>query len=231
MGVLNIPQHKIIKKWRLQPGKMFLIDLEQGRIIDDAEIKAELANRAPYQQWLNETQILLDNLPPEIAAMPPDSGTLLDRQQAFGYTQEDIRVFLIPMATSGQEPVGSMGIDAALAVLSNRARLLYDYFKQGFAQVTNPAIDPIREELVMSLVSHIGPRPNLLGLNTAGSHKRLEVHQPILTNQDLEKIRRIEARTNGAFKTKTLSVCYLVEQGAAGMEKIDSQKKKKTPQS
>jgi glutamate synthase (NADPH/NADH) large chain len=219
MGVLNIPQHKIIKKWRLQPGKMFLIDLEQGRIIDDAEIKAELANRAPYQQWLNETQILLDNLPPEIAAMPPDSGTLLDRQQAFGYTQEDIRVFLIPMATSGQEPVGSMGIDAALAVLSNRARLLYDYFKQGFAQVTNPAIDPIREELVMSLVSHIGPRPNLLGLNTAGSHKRLEVHQPILTNQDLEKIRRIEARTNGAFKTKTLSVCYLVEQGAAGMER------------
>ncbi len=218
MGVLNIPQHKIIKKWRLQPGKMFLIDLEQGRIIDDAEIKADLANCAPYQQWLSETQILLDNLPPEIAAMPPDSQTLLDRQQAFGYTQEDIRVFLTPMAVSGQEPVGSMGADAALAVLSKRSRLLYDYFKQGFAQVTNPAIDSIREELVMSLVSHIGPRPNLLGLNTGGSHKRLEVHQPILTNQDLEKIRRIETRTDGAFKTKTLSMCYLVEQGAAGME-------------
>ncbi len=218
MGVLDIPEHKIVKKWRLQPGKMFLIDLEQGRIIDDAEIKAELANRAPYQQWLNETQIQLENLPTEVAAMPPDSQTLLDRQQAFGYSQEDIRFVLKPMALSGQEPVGSMGTDAALAVLSNRPRLLYDYFKQGFAQVTNPAIDPIREELVMSLVSHIGPRPNLLDLNHGGSHKRLEVHQPILTNQDLEKIRRIEARTGGAFKTKTVSFCYSADTGVAGME-------------
>ncbi|CAL1241248.1 glutamate synthase large subunit [Candidatus Methylocalor cossyra] len=218
MGVLAIPEHKIIKKWRLQPGKMFLIDLEQGRIIDDAEIKAQLAEQAPYQQWLNETQIQLEKLPPEIAAMPPDSQTLLDRQQAFGYTQEDIKFVLKPMALSGQEPVGSMGTDAALAVLSARPRLLYDYFKQAFAQVTNPAIDPIREELVMSLVSHIGPRPNLLGLNHGGTHKRLEVHQPILTNQDLEKIRRIEARTGGAFKTCTLSFCYPAEAGAQGME-------------
>jgi glutamate synthase (NADPH/NADH) large chain len=218
MGVLDIPEHKIVKKWRLQPGKMFLIDLEQGRIIDDEEIKAELANRAPYGQWVNETQILLENLPPEVAAMAPDSQTLLDRQQAFGYTQEDIKFFLRPMALSGQEPVGSMGTDAALAVLSSRPRLLYDYFKQGFAQVTNPAIDPIREELVMSLVSHIGPRPNLLGLRDGGSHKRLEVHQPILSNRDLEKIRRIEARTGGAFKTKTLSICYAADTGAAGME-------------
>ena len=218
MGVLDIPEQKIVKKWRLQPGKMFLIDLEQGRIIDDAEIKAELANRAPYGQWVNETQILLENLPPEVAAMAPDSQTLLDRQQAFGYTQEDIKFFFKPMALSGQEPVGSMGTDAALAVLSSRPRLLYDYFKQGFAQVTNPAIDPIREELVMSLVSHIGPRPNLLGLRDGGSHKRLEVHQPILSNQDLEKIRRIEARTGGAFKTKTLSICYPADTGAAGME-------------
>ncbi|BBA37537.1 glutamate synthase, large subunit [Methylocaldum marinum] len=218
MGVLTIPEHKIIKKWRLQPGKMFLIDLEQGRIIDDAEIKSELANREPYQQWLNDTQIQLEKLPAEIAAMPPDSQTLLDRQQAFGYTQEDIKFFLTPMALSGQEPVGSMGIDAALAVLSKRSRLLYDYFKQGFAQVTNPAIDPIREELVMSLVSHIGPRPNLLALHNGGSHKRLEVHQPILTNKDLEKIRRIEARTGGAFKTKTISFCYSADTGAGGME-------------
>jgi glutamate synthase (NADPH/NADH) large chain len=218
MGVLTIPEHKIVKKWRLQPGKMFLIDLEQGRIIDDAEIKSELANREPYQQWLNDTQIQLEKLPAEIAAMPPDSETLLDRQQAFGYTQEDIKFFLTPMALSGQEPVGSMGIDAALAVLSKRSRLLYDYFKQGFAQVTNPAIDPIREELVMSLVSHIGPRPNLLALHNGGSHKRLEVHQPILTNKDLEKIRRIEARTGGAFKTKTISFCYSADTGAGGME-------------
>lgn len=218
MGVLTIPEHKIVKKWRLQPGKMFLIDMEQGRIIDDAEIKNELAAKAPYQQWLTDTQIQLENLPPEISAMPPDSQTLMDRQQAFGYTQEDIKFFLTPMALTGQEPVGSMGTDAALAVLSKRPRMLYDYFKQGFAQVTNPAIDPIREELVMSLVTHIGPRPNLLNLDNAGSHRRLEAHQPILSNKDLEKIRRIEARTNGAFKTTTLSLCYPVDLGASGME-------------
>ena len=190
IGVLDIPESKIVKKWRLQPGKMFLIDTEEGRIIDDAEIKAQLAAKAPYQQWLNETQIQLEKLPPEVAAMPPDALTLLDRQQAFGYTQEDIKFFLKPMALSGQEPVGYMDTDAALAVLSSKPRLLYDYFKQGFAQVTNPAIDPIREELVMSLVTHIGPRPNLLGLSHGGSHKRLEAHQPILTNKDLEKMRR-----------------------------------------
>jgi len=218
MGVLDIPQHKIVKKWRLQPGKMFLIDLEHGRIIDDTEIKAELTGRAPYQQWVDEIQIHLESLPPEVAAMAPDEQTLLDAQQAFGYTQEDIKFFLQPMALTGQEPVGSMGVDASLAVLSNRPRLLYDYFKQGFAQVTNPAIDPIREELVMSLVSHIGPRPNLLGVNDGGTNKRLEVHQPILSNKDLEKIRRIEARTAGAFKTKTLSICFLAETGASGME-------------
>jgi len=218
MGVLEIPQHKIVKKWRLQPGRMLLIDMEQGRIIDDAEIKSDLAGRAPYQKWVDDTQIVLEKLPPEVAAMAPDAPTLLDRQQAFGYTQEDIKFFLQPMALTGQEPVGSMGTDAALAVLSNRSRLLYDYFKQGFAQVTNPAIDPIREELVMSLVSHIGPRPNLLGLGNQQNHKRLEVHQPILTNKDLEKIRRIETRTAGAFKTKTLSICFAADTGAAGME-------------
>ncbi|MGR8980284.1 MAG: glutamate synthase large subunit [Gammaproteobacteria bacterium] len=218
MGVLDIPQHKIIKKWRLQPGKMLLIDTEQGRIIDDAELKADLANRHPYSEWLSKTQILLDDLPTEIAAMAPDENTLLDRQQAFGYTQEDIDFIMKPMAQTGQEAVGSMGIDAALAVLSQRSRLLYDYFKQGFAQVTNPAIDPIREELVMSLVSLIGPRPNLLGLDEGGTHMRLEVEQPILSNQDLEKIRRIETRTDGLFKTKTLSICYTADLGASGME-------------
>ncbi len=215
MGVLNIPEDKIIKKWRLQPGKMFLIDTEEGRIIDDAELKGQLSNSLPYQQWLNETQILLENLPSEVAAMPPNKETLLDRQQAFGYTQEDLKCFLIPMVVGGQDPLGSMGIDSPLAVLSDRPRLLFDYFKQSFAQVTNPAIDPIREELVMSLVSLIGPRPNLLGLNNGDFlQKRLEVAQPILTNVDLEKVRGIEARTNGAFRNKTLSMCY----GAEGME-------------
>jgi len=218
MGVLTVPEEKIIKKWRLQPGKMLLIDLEQGRIIDDAELKAELAARAPYQAWLDKTQIKLDALPPEVAPMPPAEELLLDRMQAFGYTQEDIKVFLQPMTASGQDPVGSMGNDASLAVLSRRSRLLYDYFKQAFAQVTNPAIDPIREELVMSLVSMIGPRPNLLGMDQGDSHMRLEAHQPILTNTDLEKIRYIESRTHGAFRTATLNFCYPVDEGVAGME-------------
>ncbi len=150
MGVLEVPQHKIIKKWRLQPGKMLMIDTVQGRIIDDAELKADLSARFPYSDWLEKTQILLSKLPPEVSAMAPDAKTLLDRQQAFGYTREDIEFILKPMALTGQEAIGSMGIDAALAVLSQRPRLIYDYFKQGFAQVTNPAIDPIREELVMS---------------------------------------------------------------------------------
>jgi glutamate synthase (NADPH/NADH) large chain len=219
MGVLKVPEEKIVKKWRLQPGKMLLIDLEQGRIIDDDELKAELASRAPYQEWLAKTQIRLEKLPPEIAPMPPDETTLHERLKAFGYTQEDLKFFLQPMAVSGQDPVGSMGNDAALAVLSKRPRLLYDYFKQAFAQVTNPAIDPIREELVMSLVSMIGPRPNLLSLNQGGSHMRLEAMQPILTNADLEKIRYIEPRTHGAFRTKTLSFCYPVAEGASGMAK------------
>ncbi len=218
MGVLDIPQHKIIKKWRLQPGKMLMIDTVQGRIIDDAELKAELSSRLPYSEWLDKTRILVSKLPPEVSAMAPDAATLLDRQQAFGYTREDIEFILKPMAQTGQEAIGSMGIDAALAVLSQRPRLLYDYFKQGFAQVTNPAIDPIREELVMSLVSLIGPRPNLLGLDEGGTHKRLEVEQPVLTNQDLEKIRRIEARSGGAFKTKTFTLCYPSDLGASGME-------------
>ncbi len=218
MGVLDIPQHKIIKKWRLQPGKMLLIDTAQGRIIDDTELKSELANHHPYADWLDKTQILLSKLPAEVAAMAPDERTLLDRQQAFGYTQEDLEFLLKPMALTGQEAISSMGIDTALAVLSERPRLLYDYFKQGFAQVTNPAIDPIREELVMSLVSFIGPRPNLLGLDEGGTHMRLEVEHPILTNQDLEKIRRIETRTAGVFKTKTLTLCYPTDLGASGME-------------
>ena len=218
MGVLEVPEHKIIKKWRLQPGKMLMIDTVQGRIIDDSELKAELSTHSPYSEWLDKTRILVSKLPAEISAMAPDAATLLDRQQAFGYTREDIEFILKPMAQTGQEAIGSMGIDTALAVLSQRPRLLYDYFKQGFAQVTNPAIDPIREELVMSLVSLIGPRPNLLGLDEGGTHMRLEVEQPVLTNQDLEKIRRIEARSGGAFKTKTFTLCYPSDLGVTGME-------------
>ena len=217
MGVLPIPEDKIIKKWRLQPGKMLLIDLEQGRIIDDDEIKEQLASAHPYQAWLDATQIHLKDLPAEVGPMAPDAQTLLHRQQAFGYTQEDVRLFLAPMALSSEDPIGSMGRDIPPAVLSDRPKLLYDYFKQKFAQVTNPPIDPIREELVMSLVSFIGPRPNLLDLGSGGAHKRLEVKRPILDNVDLERIRRIEYHVDKAFRTATLSMCYPVDRGADGM--------------
>ncbi|MCC7219922.1 MAG: glutamate synthase large subunit, partial [Candidatus Contendobacter sp.] len=217
MGVLPIPEEKIIKKWRLQPGRMLLIDLEQGRIIDDSEIKEQLASAHPYQTWLDATQIHLKDLPAEVGPMAPDAQTLLHRQQAFGYTQEDIRAFLTPRALNSEDPIGSMGRDIPPAVLSDRAKLLYDYFKQKFAQVTNPPIDPIREELVMSLVSFIGPRPNLLDLESGGAHKRLEFKRPILDNVDLERIRRIEYHVDKAFRTATLSICYPVERGADGM--------------
>ncbi|MCG8509855.1 MAG: glutamate synthase large subunit, partial [Rhodospirillales bacterium] len=218
VGVLPVPEEKIVKKWRLQPGKMFLIDLEEGRIVDDSEIKEKLAGAQPFSRWLKETQIRVEELPPEVAAMAPDEQTLLDRQQAYGYTQEDIKFFLAPMAVGGQDPIGSMGRDIPLAVLSRRPKLLFDYFKQNFAQVTNPPIDPIREQLVMSLVSLIGPRPNLLDLETGGSHRRLEVKSPILSNIDLEKIRHIHEKVDNAFRTHTLDICYPADLGASGLE-------------
>ncbi|MDE2488054.1 MAG: glutamate synthase subunit alpha, partial [Alphaproteobacteria bacterium] len=158
-GVLEIPEERIVRKWRLQPGKMLLIDLEEGRIVEDEEIKRSLAEAEPYEEWLNETQFKLEELSLEPGSEPPppnDPSVLLDRQQAFGYTQEDLAFFLEPMAQSGDDPVGSMGFDTPIAVLSKRPKLLYEYFKQNFAQVTNPPIDPIREQLVMSLVSFIG---------------------------------------------------------------------------
>ena len=216
-GVLDIPEERIIRKWRLEPGKMLLADLEAGRIVDDAELKSTLAAAKPYQAWLDKTQIHLESLPEEIARMAPPRRVLLDAQQAFGYTQEDIKFFLKPMATSGEDSVGAMGRDTPLAVLSDRSKLLFDYFQQRFAQVTNPPIDPIREELVMSMVSLVGPRPNLLNLDTAGKHIRLELKHPVLTNIDLEKIRRIEDNSNRAFRTYTLSTCYEAKAGASGM--------------
>ncbi|HHZ87993.1 MAG TPA: glutamate synthase large subunit, partial [Chromatiaceae bacterium] len=218
MGVLDIPEEKIIRKWRLQPGKMFLIDTEQGRIIDDAELKSALAQEHPYQDWLDKTQIRLDSLPSEVAHMAMDAKTLLNQQQAFGYTQEDVKFLMIPMASTGQEAIGSMGADNPVAVLSSKAKPLSNYFQQNFAQVTNPPIDPIREELVMSLVSLIGPRPNLLGHDTSGSNMRLEVSQPVLTNEDIDRIRHIEDHSKGAFRTKTLDICYPADNGADGMQ-------------
>jgi len=217
MGVLDIPEHKIVKKWRLQPGKMLLIDLEQGRIIDDEELKDSLSGAKPYQHWLDETQIHLADLPTEVASMGPDARTLATTQRAFGYTREDIEFFLKPMAETGKDPIGSMGRDTPPAVLSDRPKMLYDYFKERFAQVTNPPIDPIREKTVMSMVSLIGPRPNLLDLDTGGTHKRLEVPHPILSNVDLERIRRIENHVDDAFKTRKLGICYPASEGAEGM--------------
>jgi len=219
-GVLPIKEDNIVRKWRLQPGRMLLIDFEQGRIIEDEELKAQLAAAEPYEEWLESAQYKLKDLhvvEPEEAHLPEETTSLLDRQQAFGYTQEDISRFLEPMAQVPDEPLGSMGTDTPIAVLSNRSRLLYDYFKQNFAQVTNPPIDPIREELVMSLVSMIGPRPNLLG-HDAGSHKRLEVDQPILTNEELAKIRSVESALDGAFRTATIDITWDAATGAEGLE-------------
>src|SRR6186713_2055706 len=179
-GMLPIPEETIVEKWRLQPGKMLLIDLEQGRIVSDDEIKKELAARHPYKDWLRRTQIVLEALKPVQARESRTDVSLLDRQQAFGYTQEDLKLLMQPMAITGQEAVGSMGTDTPISALSDRPKLLYTYFKQNFAQVTNPPIDPIREELVMSLVSFIGPRPNLLDLKGTSRHMRLQVSQPIL---------------------------------------------------
>ncbi|KWV91543.1 glutamate synthase large subunit [Erythrobacter sp. YT30] len=223
-GVLPFAEEDIIRKWRLQPGKMLLIDLEEGRIIEDGELKADLAAAEPYAKWLEEAQFKLDELEivdPEFEELPQEENaetpTLLQAQQAFGYTQEDVSRFLEPMAVKADDPIGSMGTDTPLAVLSSKSRLLYDYFKQNFAQVTNPPIDPIREELVMSLLSMIGPRPNLLG-REAGTHKRLEVEQPILTNDDLAKIRSVETTLDGAFRCATIDITWDAESGAEGIE-------------
>ncbi len=218
MGVLPIPEKDIVVKWRLQPGKMLLVDLDEGRLIPDEELKSTLAKSHPYKEWLERTQIVLEDQPaaPDEAAL--SNLALLDRQQAFGYTQEDLRILMSPMATQGEEAVGSMGNDTPISALSDKPKLLFTYFKQNFAQVTNPPIDPIREELVMSLVSIIGPRPNLFDLEGTSRLKRLEVRQPILTNDDLEKIRAMSEVGNGHFKSRILDATWPAEHGAAGLK-------------
>ncbi|MFN5512311.1 MAG: glutamate synthase-related protein [Burkholderiales bacterium] len=231
-GVLpQIPESRIVKKWRLQPGKMFLIDLEKGRIIDDKELKDQLSGSRPYRQWIDRLRIRLDEVATsELAATvgsdtssgnserPLQSVALLDRQQAFGYTQEDLKFLMAPMARDGEEAVGSMGNDSPLAVLSNKNKTLYHYFKQLFAQVTNPPIDAIREQLVMSLVSFVGPKPNLLDINNINPPLRLEVAQPVLTAEDMDRIRHIGRYTDGKFQSYELDVCYPVAWGAEGVE-------------
>ncbi|MDI1338376.1 glutamate synthase-related protein [Polaromonas sp.] len=238
-GVLPIPENKIVRKWRLQPGKMFLIDLEQGRMIDDEEIKATLAHSKPYKQWIENLRIRLDDVQATTVPAPTDglkmgsdeasatsasssglteSHSLLDRQQAFGYTQEDIKFLMSPMAVNGEEGTGSMGNDSPLAVLSNKNKPLYNYFKQLFAQVTNPPIDPIREAIVMSLVSFVGPKPNLLDINQVNPPMRLEVGQPVLNVADMKKLRDIETHTQGKFRSYTLDITYPLAWGHEGVE-------------
>ena len=234
-GVLPIPENRIVRKWRLQPGKMFLIDLEQGRMIDDEELKANLANSKPYKQWIENLRIRLDDVEqpvagedggespvsrtePQVGGAQAIAPELLDLQQAFGYTQEDIRFLMSPMAANGEEGIGSMGNDSPLAVLSDKNKPLYNYFKQLFAQVTNPPIDPIREAIVMSLVSFIGPKPNLLDINQVNPPMRLEVSQPILDETDMAKLRQIEASTQGKFRSATLDITYPAQWGKEGVE-------------
>ena len=226
-GVLPIPESRIVKKWRLQPGKMFLIDTEAGRIIDDAELKNALANAKPYREWISRIRVKLDELQDavdiptasaEAAVETSSAASLLDRQQAFGYTQEDLRMLMAPMATAGEEATGSMGNDSPLAVTSDRDKPLFNYFRQLFAQVTNPPIDPIREQLVMSLISFVGPKPNLLDVNNINPPMRLEVSQPVLDVIDMAVVRGIENHTSNKFKSHELDICYPVAWGCDGIE-------------
>ncbi|MGF1650631.1 MAG: glutamate synthase large subunit [Hyphomicrobiaceae bacterium] len=219
-GTLPVAEEDIVEKWRLQPGKMLLIDLEQGRIIGDDELKSQLAAVNPYAQWLSSVQIRVQDLPLVQSRESGDRSAagLLDRQQAFGYTEESLKFLMAPMARTGEEAVGSMGTDTPISALSTKLKPLHTYFKQNFAQVTNPPIDPIREELVMSLVSFIGPRPNLLDLEGTSKGRRLEVDQPILSNEDLERVRQIGKVPDNNFTALTIDITYPAAYGAAGME-------------
>jgi len=206
-GVLNFPSATIVHKGRLQPGKMFLVDVEEGRIVSDEEIKHKVATQKPYAAWLAENKIELKNLPPAPALYAVESKDLVPMQQAFGYTEEDMRMVLAPMGVTGEEPVGSMGIDISLAALSDKPQLLFRYFKQHFAQVTNPPIDPLREEIVMSLVSCVGGEGNLLE-ETPRQCRMVELPHPFLTNEDLAKLRR---NTSQDFRAATLAMRFKVE--------------------
>src|SRR3989454_1134117 len=213
-GVLDVPPEEVKKKGRLQPGKMLLADPVEGRIVSDQEIKRNLASRQPYAQWVKENQITIDQLPEPSRMHYPDAETVLRRQRAFGYTDEDVKMILGPMASAGEEPVGSMGTDTPLACLSDRPQPLFHYFKQLFAQVTNPPIDPIREEMVMSLITYIGKERNILD-ETPGHCHTLRLEHPILTNRDLEKLRRV---SQGDFLATTLPALFPAAEGEKGLE-------------
>jgi glutamate synthase domain-containing protein 2/glutamate synthase domain-containing protein 1/glutamate synthase domain-containing protein 3 len=215
-GVLDIPPENVERKGRLEPGRMFLVDTEAGRIVEDEELKDEIAHRKPYGRWLRENKIALS----EIEVSPPtatrrEHASLKQRQKAFGYTEEDLRLLMAPMAEKGEEATGSMGTDTPLAVLSDEPQLLFNYFKQHFAQVTNPAIDPIREELVMSLKQYIGGEAQLL-LELPDHAQMLELERPILTNQDIAKLR--ETHLQQVRQPPTLKMLFPVAEGGAGLK-------------
>jgi glutamate synthase (ferredoxin) len=213
VGVLDIPPEDVLIKERLHPGRIFLVDTSQGRIIDDAELKHAFATEHPYQEWLRQNLVPLEEFPAPTHVHEPDHETVLQRQQAFGYTHEDLRILMTPMAIDGQEAVGSMGNDAALAVLSNRPRLLYDYFAQLFAQVTNPPLDAIREELVTQMATTIGPERNLLKPEPESCHQ-IKLKSPILDNEELAKIRYVDLP---GFRSITLPMLFPVTEGGAGL--------------
>ena len=212
VGVLNIPPERIRYKGRLQPGRIFLIDTAQGRIIDDDEIKSQLAAEHPYADWLAQNLVRIEDLP-DAPVLEPDHETVLHHQILSGYTHEDLRILLAPMASKGEEPIGSMGTDTALAVLSDRPRMLYDYFKQLFAQVTNPPLDAIREELVTAMESTIGPERNLL-VPEPESCRQINLKYPVIDNADLAKLRHVSAP---GFRATTLSTRYRAAEGGEGL--------------
>jgi glutamate synthase (NADPH) large chain len=215
VGVLPVDPRSVVKKWRLQPGKIFLIDFKQGRIIDDNEIKRSLVEKRPWKDWLKEYMIPLDDLPAPRNVREPDHQTLRVRQHAFGYTVEDLKMIMMPMASSGQEALGSMGADTPLACLSDKPQLLYNYFRQLFAQVTNPPLDAIREELVTSLITYLGREGNVLS-EVPKNCNLSKLKQPILSNTDLEKLREV---AHGDLRAKTLPMLFNVGDGEAGLEK------------
>ena len=213
VGVLDIPAERVLLKERLHPGRIFLVDTAQGRIIDDAELKKAYASQHPYGEWLKTHIRPIETLPVPPYVPGPNHETVLQRQQAFGYTHEDLRLLLGPMATGGEEPVGSMGTDTSLAVLSNRPRLLYDYFKQLFAQVTNPPLDGIREELVTQIATTIGPEGNLLE-PTPEAARQLKLRTPILNNEEVARIRHADLP---GYRSTTIQMVYPVAEGGAGL--------------
>jgi glutamate synthase (NADPH) large chain len=219
VGVLDIPADRVLHKGRLQPGHMFLVDTVEKRIVPDAELKERIAREQPYGRWLAEYLVALDDLPQPTRVIEPDHETVLRRQEAFGYTAEDVRILINPMAESGTEPIGSMGDDTPLAVLSEKPQGLYNYFKQLFAQVTNPPVDAIREEIIMAVETAVGPEGNLLEAAPASAHQ-LSLPTPVLRNEELERFRNLDGKQGShGFNSITLPMLFKVADGGAGLRK------------